>query len=95
MDRIESLLNADDRDRGSFGAVEKGVGYATLVLMIPPILLLPLLFALLRKCIYKLTVLLLGYLAVFFAVLRFRFSWIVWFHARLQRLRGGGGGKNA
>lgn len=87
MDQIEKLLDADDRDRGSFGAVEKGVGYATLILMVPPILLLPLLFTLLRKCIYKLTILLLGYLSLFFVVLRFRFSWIIWVHNRIQQLR--------
>lgn len=87
MDQIERLLNDDDRNQGSFGFIEKGIGYATLILMVPPILLMPLLFILLRKCIYKLTILLLGYWAFFFAILRFRFSWIVWIHNHLQRLR--------
>lgn len=85
MDQIEKLLNADDRNQGSFGSVEKGVGYATLILMVPPILLLPLLFILLRRCIYKLTILLLGYLAFFFVIIRFRFSWIIWIHNQMQK----------
>lgn len=87
MEQIERLLNADDRDPRSFGAVEKGIGYATLLIIVPPILVLPLLFILLRKCIYRLTLLLLGYLTILFALIRFRFSWIVWIHNHLQRLR--------
>lgn len=81
-------MQLDDLHQGSFGALEKGVGYTTLLIVTVPVLLIPLLHALVRKSILRLTALLFVFLVVLFLVFRFRFSWIVWLDNRLSPFYG-------
>lgn len=86
MDQIEAILTSDDQNLGSFGSLEKGIGYTALLCMTLPVLLIPLIFATLGKSIYKTTAFLLAIFLLFFLTFRFRFSWIVWLHNHLQKL---------
>lgn len=85
MDQIEAILQSDDQHLGSFGSLEKGIAYTTLLCLTVPLLVLPLLHLLLRRNIYKTTALLLAFCLLFFLTLRFRFSWIVRLQHHLQR----------
>lgn len=86
MERLEPLLKLDDMNVGSFGSLERGVAYSTVLCMTIPILLIPFIFYLLGKSVYKLTALLLGLLVFLCVIIRFRFSWLVWVHSQTQRL---------
>lgn len=84
MNHIEAILRSDDLNVGSFGSLEKGIGYTTLALISIPILLIPFFYVAVGRSLFKLTALLLGCLLCLFLVLRFRFSWIVWLDHHLR-----------
>lgn len=84
MNTVQDILDKDDRNPGSFGVLEKGIGYTTLIVVTIPILLLPYLFVLVKRNILKLTALLMSFLLLLFLVFRFRFSWVVWLDNRLH-----------
>ena len=77
MNSLEDLLTQDDQNLGSFGILEKGIGYTTLFCLTVPVLLTPFLYHFLGKSFFKLFIFLLGCLLVLYIILRFRFSWIV------------------
>lgn len=85
MNLVEAILQSDDRNLGSFATFEKSIGYTTLLCISLPILIIPFFFILVGKNIYKLTVLLFGFLIFLFLILRFRFSWIVKIDHQLRR----------
>lgn len=84
-DVVENILKADDLEPGSFGTLEKGIGYSSVLCMILPILITPLLNIAVRRNILKLTLVLLSFLVFLLLVIRFRFSWIMQLSVRLQR----------
>lgn len=86
MDQVEELLQIDELNPGSFGSLEKGISYAIILCMTIPILLIPVLYATVRRSIFKLTFLLLSILSIFLLVVRFKFSWIVWTSSQLQEI---------
>lgn len=85
MSQIETILDLDQQDFGSFRSLEKNVGYTTLLLATVPLLFSPFLFTLLKRNIYRLTLALIGFSFLLFLTLRFRFSWIVWLDYHLQQ----------
>lgn len=85
MSQIESILELDDRDSGPFESLEKSIGYTTLLLVTIPILFSPFLFTLLKRSIYRLTLVWLGCLLLLFLTFRFRFSWILWLNHQVRQ----------
>lgn len=86
MDQVEELLQLDELNPGSFGSMEKGIGYTIILCMTVPILLVPVLFVAVRRSILKLMFLLLSVLSFFLLVVHFKFSWVVWTNSRLQEI---------
>lgn len=84
MSHLEAILQLDDQNLGSFGSIEKGIGYTTLLCLTLPVLLTPLLFVIAGKSIWKTTALLLFLFLLVFLTFKFRFSWIVWLYQKLQ-----------
>ena len=86
MASLEDLLKEDDQNFGSFGTLEKGVGYTTLFCVTIPVVSTPFLFTVFHKSIFKVTAFLLGFIFSLYLVLLFRFSWIVWLNNYLRQL---------
>lgn len=85
MDPIEDILKLDDLDRGSFGSLEKHIGYAILLCMTVPILLIPFVYATLHRSIFKVTFFLLLVLSLLVFTVHFKFSWLVWLSEHIQQ----------
>lgn len=88
MSHLEAVLQLDDQNLGSFGSLEKGIGYTTLFCLTLPVLFIPFIFILVRKSIYKTTAFVLSVFLLVFLTFQFRFSWIVWLHNHLERFYG-------
>lgn len=85
MNLVESILQSDDRNLGSFGTFEKSIGYTTLLCITVPILIIPFFFILVGKSVYRLTALFFGIVIFLFLIIRLRFSWIVKLDHQLRR----------
>lgn len=85
MNLVESILQSDDRNLGSFGTFEKSIGYTTLLCITVPIFIIPFFFILVGKSVYRLTALFFGIVIFLFLIIRFRFSWIVKLDHQLRR----------
>jgi hypothetical protein len=81
---IEGVLRVDDAERVVFGLLEKRIAYVVVICSSAPILLIPLIYRLLGKNIYKVTAVILGFILLLVAAIYFRFSWIIAFTSVLK-----------